>query len=72
MGRIFKSTQAQVRRNLVGAIDGQVQLGRLIERGEWDAKMLGIDARRLRGRNADHVEAGTDSFGQQRNEVARR
>ena len=56
-------------RDLVGAVDGQVELGRLVERGQRHAEPLGLGARRLRGRHADDVEAGAHPLGQQLDEM---
>ena len=42
--------------DLVGAIDGQVELGEIVERGQLDAGPLGQKARVLRCRHAEDFE----------------
>ncbi len=61
----------QVGRDLVGAVDRQVELGRLVERRQRNAKPLGLRARRLRGRHRDDVEAGAHALAQQLDEMPR-
>jgi hypothetical protein len=39
--------------DLVGAVDGQIELDQLIERRQRNVQALGLPPRRLRGRNAD-------------------
>ncbi len=48
--------QVQIGRDLVGAIDREVELGRLLERGEGDAEAFRIAARHFRRRHGDHLE----------------
>ena len=63
--------QGQIGRDLVGAVDGQIELGRLVERGQRDAEPLGLGAGRLRGGDGDHVEAAAHALGQQLDKVLR-
>ena len=48
--------QCQVRRDLVGAVDGQIELRSLVERRQRDARLLGLGARCFRGRYRHDVE----------------
>jgi len=61
--------QAEIRRDLVGAVDGEIELRRLVEVGERHAQPLGVAASRFGCGHADHVEAGADTFGQEFDEV---
>ena len=63
--------QAQIGRDLVGAVHGQIELRRLVERGQRNAAALGIGARGLRGRHRDDVEAGAHAFADQLDEMLR-
>jgi hypothetical protein len=56
--------QGQVRGNLVGAVNREVELGRIVERGQLDAAFFRLRARRLGGRHRDHVEAGAHALAQ--------
>ena len=60
--------QAQLVVELVGAVDGEVELRDLVERRERHAFALGLIPRRLGGRNRDDREAGPHPRGQQRDE----
>ena len=51
--------------DLVGAVDGEVEPIDIVERGQGDAALLGLDAGRLRGRHAHHVQSGADLFTEQ-------
>ncbi len=62
--------QVQIRRDLVGAVDGQVQFGRLVERGQCDAEPLCLHARGLRRRNGRYFEPGPNALAQQLDKVA--
>ena len=61
--------QGEVGADLVGAVDGHVELGRLVERGQRHAEPLGIGAGRLRGRHADDVEPAAHPLGQKLDEM---
>ena len=64
--------QAQLVVELVGAVDGEVELGRLVERRQRNAFPLGLSPRRLGGRNRDDVEAASHPLAEQRDEMRRR
>src|SRR4029079_2731178 len=61
--------QVEFRTDLVGAVDGKVQFRRFIERGERDAKTLGLRARRFRSGHADDFAAVAQTCRQQIQEV---
>ncbi len=61
--------QRQVGPDLVGAVDRQVELRRLVEGGERDAGALGVGAGGLRGRHADDVEAAAHTLAEQFDEM---
>ena len=63
--------QAEIGPDLVGAVDGQIELRRFIERGQRDAAALGIGAGRLRRRHRNDVEAGPHAFADQLDEMLR-
>ncbi len=63
---------AQLIVDLVGAVDRQIELRRLVERGQRDAELLGLHPRGLRGRDADHVQALRHLLAQRRDEAGRR
>ena len=56
--------QAQIVRDLVGTIDGEIELRRLVEAGERHAQPFGVAARPFRRGHRDHVEASADALGQ--------
>ncbi len=61
--------QAQVRRDLVGAIDRKIELRHLVECGEHDAKPLGLRAGGVGGRDCLHLQPAPDPFTQQIDEM---
>ena len=61
--------QAEIRRDLVGAVDGKIELRRLVEVGERHAQPLGVAASCFGCGHADHVEAGANPFGQELDEM---
>ena len=61
--------QSEIGPDLVGAIDGQIKLRRLIQRGERNAQALGLRARRLGSRHADDLAAVPHALRQQIQEV---
>ena len=61
--------QAKLVVDLVGAIDREIELRRLIERGERNSELLGLDARRLRTRHAEHAQAPGDPLPESGNEA---
>ena len=63
--------EAEVGRDLVGAVDREVELGRLVERRQRHARAFGVGARRLRGRHADDVEPAAHALAEQRHEMLR-
>jgi len=63
--------QPQLIVDLIGAIDGEMQVRRVVERGQRNAKPLGLRTRRLGCRHAKHLESGGD-FNSQRLDEARR
>ena len=61
--------QAEVRRDLVGAVDGEIELRRLVEVGERHPQPLGVATSCFGCGHADHVEAGVNAFGQKLDEM---
>ena len=62
---------AELAVDLVGAVDREIELRRLVERSERDIEPLGLGARGLRGRHADHVQAARNPFAERGDEVSR-
>ena len=60
--------QGEVRPDLVGAVDGEVELGLLVERRQRDAEPLGQRPGGLGGRHAAHGKAGAHPRAQQLDE----
>src|SRR4051794_7150802 len=60
--------KAQAAVQLVRAVDGEVEFGRVVERGERDALPLRLGARRLGGRHADDRQPAPHALGQGRDE----
>ena len=48
--------------DLVGAVDGEIEPVDLVERGQRNAALLGLDAGRLRGRHAHHLQCRRATF----------
>ena len=61
--------QVQVRVDLVGAVDGQVEFRRLVERRQRHAEFGAEAGRALGRRHADDLHAGRDLVGQQPDEL---
>ena len=61
--------QAQIGGDLVGAVDGKIELRRLVERGERHAQPLGVAAGRLRRGHSDDVEPGVNALRQKLDEM---
>ncbi len=61
--------QAQVGRDLVGAIDGEIELRHLVQGGERYGRTRGVVAGRLGGRHRDHVEPGAHALTQELDEM---
>ena len=57
--------------DLVGAIDGEIEMRRLVERGERDVEPLGLGARRIGGGDAEHVQALADALAERGDEACR-
>jgi hypothetical protein len=58
--------------DLVGAVDGEIELRGLVERRERHAEPLGVGAGRLRGRHPDDGEPGAHPRAEKLDEMARR
>ncbi len=61
--------QPKFRIEFVGAVDRQIEFRGLVQRGQRDAGMFGEAARRLRGRDADHVETRLHPHAQEFDEM---
>ncbi|MFK4514611.1 hypothetical protein ABIF20_001976 [Bradyrhizobium japonicum] len=61
--------QVEVGIDFVGAVDGEVEMVDLIERRQLHTAALGIEARRLRGRYADHFQPGLHALAEQLDEM---
>jgi phosphoglycolate phosphatase len=64
--------EGEIGRDLVGAVDGEIEFRRLVEGGERNAEALGMRVRDLRGRDADDVEPGAHARAEKLDEVSRR
>ena len=64
--------EAQLRVDLVGAVDGQVELRRLLQRRQRNAEACRLGARRFGGRHADDLKTGRDVLAERGDEAARR
>ncbi len=49
--------EAGARVHLVGAVNREIELGSLVERGERNTELLCLDARCLRARHTEHAKA---------------
>ena len=64
--------EAEVGRDLVGAVDRQVKLRRLVQCRQRHADPLGIAPGRVGGRDTNDLQAGTDALAEQFHEMLRR
>jgi phosphoglycolate phosphatase len=61
--------QTQVGRDLVSAVDGEIEFRRVVEGGQRNGKALGVRAGCLRSGHPDDVEPGAHALGEKLDEV---
>src|SRR3974390_2600672 len=64
--------QREIRRDLVGAVDGEIERRRFVERGQRNAARNGLLVRGFRRRHRDNVEHAAPAFAEQIDEMFRR
>ena len=62
--------QAQIGRDLIGAVNSEVKFGSLIEGGQRDPRPFGLRAGCFRGRHRGYFEPGANTLAQQFNQIA--